>query len=311
MPRSDTFYHATARYALPKACITFLVRNARVENVKVDGVWTYDTQSAILSSLISGIFSEAMAQETYDASLAGLHWDVSFSSAGIRFYCSGFSDRLPDLCLAILEAFVAGQFLHEPYFSSFKDKMIRNIRTFLESRRADSCALYYRDLLLASESQGLDASLVATEATTLETARTHHEELLKNQEWLVECLYTGNVSDSQARGFFEDASVILKAALPPIISRQSMFIPGDSERRLFAGHQVELHFASKSQQEENFAVIATYQSTIPGYRGPLLSTDESLKSSAAIRLINQMLREPLFDELRMKQTLGYIVSCYP
>lgn len=37
---------------------------------------------------------------------------------------------------------------------------------------------------------------------------------------------------------------------------------------------------------------------------------ESLQSTAAIRLLSHMLREPCFDELRTKQQLGYIVHSY-
>ena len=42
----------------------------------------------------------------------------------------------------------------------------------------------------------------------------------------------------------------------------------------------------------------------------LSALPESLRISAAIRLICHMLREPLFDELRTKQQLGYIVHSY-
>lgn len=41
-----------------------------------------------------------------------------------------------------------------------------------------------------------------------------------------------------------------------------------------------------------------------------MSSAESLRSSASIRLISHILREPLFDELRTKQQLGYIVHSY-
>ena len=41
-----------------------------------------------------------------------------------------------------------------------------------------------------------------------------------------------------------------------------------------------------------------------------MSSPESLQSSASIRLISHILREPLFDELRTKQQLGYIVHSY-
>ena len=73
---------------------------------------------------------------------------------------------------------------------------------------------------------------------------------------------------------------------------------------------IELHFQSENPQEENGSVVFTYQSPFPSFRGKGLSHDLSLKSTSAMRLLCHMLREPLFDELRTKQQLGYIVSSY-
>jgi len=91
-----------------------------------------------------------------------------------------------------------------------------------------------------------------------------------------------------------------------------LFFPfvGPFERQLNPGEDLELHFTSKNTEEENGAVLVTYQSHVPGYKGESLSSKESLKSTAAIRLICHMLKEPLFDELRTKQQLGYVVSSY-
>lgn len=76
------------------------------------------------------------------------------------------------------------------------------------------------------------------------------------------------------------------------------------------GEDIELHFASKNPEEENGAVVCSYQSCIPAYKGDALSHPEALNSTAAIRLISHMLREPLFNDLRTKQQLGYIVHAY-
>lgn len=76
------------------------------------------------------------------------------------------------------------------------------------------------------------------------------------------------------------------------------------------GKDIDIHFASQNPDEENGAVLVTYQSRIPGFKGDKISSPESLKRSASMRLLCHMLREPLFDELRTKQQLGYVVSSY-
>lgn len=90
----------------------------------------------------------------------------------------------------------------------------------------------------------------------------------------------------------------------------SLLLAGLLERRVQPGEDIELHFPSKNPEEENGAVIFTYQSTIPSYKGEGISHPLGLKSTSCIRLLCHMLREPLFDELRTKQQLGYIVSAY-
>jgi secreted Zn-dependent insulinase-like peptidase len=54
----------------------------------------------------------------------------------------------------------------------------------------------------------------------------------------------------------------------------------------------------------------TFQSSTPSFKGRYLSTEESLVQSAAIRTLCHMLKEPLFNNLRTKEQLGYIVSSY-
>jgi secreted Zn-dependent insulinase-like peptidase len=82
------------RYALPKASLTLLLRNAAVSHSKVDGVWTFDTTKSIESTMLSSLYSQAMAQETYDASLAGLGWSLSTSNSGISVSCSGYLNQV-------------------------------------------------------------------------------------------------------------------------------------------------------------------------------------------------------------------------
>lgn len=100
------WHHLDDRYASPKATLTLLLRNAAVENILKYGTWQYDVDSSIHSSMLSGLFSQALKQETYDAELAGLSWSFSTGSSGITLCCAGYSDRLPDLALKVLTDFL-------------------------------------------------------------------------------------------------------------------------------------------------------------------------------------------------------------
>lgn len=307
--RGRLWHRLDDRYALPKAVVTVLVRNAAVNNTKKGNHWHPDTSATVHSSILASVFHDALAQETYDSYLAGLSWSLSLSQSGIKISCSGFSDRLPDLAMRIVEEFYSsGNFLQPNHVESAKDRMLRNLRTYFESRRADSHAMYYRDFLMASSGEGIEASIKAAESVTMDSIRAHHKKLLENQETETECFLTGNLSETNAKDFFGEASSMILSSRKE--GKNKMWIPGTLERRIPPGSDYELHFSSENPQEENGAVLVTYQSPIPGYRGEGLSSEESLVSTASIRLLSSIIREPCFNELRTKQTLGYIVSSY-
>jgi insulysin len=96
------FHRLDDRYALPQSSMTFLIRNAAVQHVCSEDGWKYDSNASLLSSFLSGAFNEAMAQETYDAQLAGLYWGLSCGTSGVKLTCFGFSDRLSDFSLELL-----------------------------------------------------------------------------------------------------------------------------------------------------------------------------------------------------------------
>lgn len=85
---------------------------------------------------------------------------------------------------------------------------------------------------------------------------------------------------------------------------------GSFERKLEDGKEIHLHFQSKNGEEQNGAVLMTFQSATASFKGSELSTPEVLVQSAAVRTLCHMLREPLFNQLRTKEQLGYIVSSH-
>ncbi|VEU43382.1 unnamed protein product [Pseudo-nitzschia multistriata] len=312
------FHRLDDRYALPKSSLQLLIRNLSLQNTKNEkGEWIHNPKSVLLSSFLAAIFNESMAQETYDASLAGLRWSLSIGSTGIKLNCFGFSDRLPDLALRVLSDFLSGEFLRdEKFFVASRDRVIRSLGTYFESRRADAHAMYYRDSLLSSKDEGVAEKLEIAIAAEFEDVVKHHQTVLQDTERSVQCLFNGNVSRGEAMEFFSSAKAKIKEAYearaqePLDDEAQTLIDPGMVERQLQQGQDIELHFSSQNVEEENGAVLCSYQSSIPSFKGETLSHPLALRSSSTIRLICHMMREPLFDSLRTKQQLGYIVSSY-
>mmetsp|Transcript_18585 Transcript_18585/g.40225 ORF Transcript_18585/g.40225 Transcript_18585/m.40225 type:complete len:1247 (-) Transcript_18585:1784-5524(-) len=331
-PDGRLWWRLDDRYALPKASVTILLRTATAENKlrptgadqsETDLRWDYNSGTSMQSNFLTNIFADSLAQDTYDAYLAGLGWSLSKSSSGFTLSCSGYSDRLSDLAIKLLTDFChtggSGDetFLKQSHFETTKDKVVRGLKSYFESRRADSLALYYRNLLLSSKGEGIESNLELAEAMTLADVAKQHDCIWTDEDMTIEVLYTGNVSQKEAEAFFGKATGIIERTQSRVLQKRagptnkcSPWVPGPFERRLLPGEDLELHFASKNPKEENGAVIVTYQSQQPGFKGKSLSSEESLKQSAAIRLLCKMIKEPVFNELRTKQQLGYIVSSF-
>ena len=225
------------RYALPKSSLTLLIRTPTSEHkpreCNKDGIitWDYDSATAMKSSFLTGIFSDAMAQETYDAHIAGLDWSLSKSSSGFTLSCYGYSDRLSDLALKLLMEFT-DNFISESYFQTNKDKSIRGLKSYFQSKRADSLAMYYRNLLMNFRGDGMEASLEMAQTITLHDIIAHHESIWKDKDMMLECLYTGNVSENDAASFFDRATEIIKTRAEPLKlgqSKNSGWVPGKSK----------------------------------------------------------------------------------
>mmetsp|Transcript_31398 Transcript_31398/g.66877 ORF Transcript_31398/g.66877 Transcript_31398/m.66877 type:complete len:988 (+) Transcript_31398:765-3728(+) len=326
-PNGRLWWRLDDRYALPKASVTILLRTATSENKlqpragpSANSRWDYDAEIAMQSRFLTNIFSDALAQDTYDSYLAGLGWSLSKSSSGFTLSCSGYSDRLSDLAIKILTDFChvdrSQNFLKESHFITTKDKIVRGLKSYFESTRADSLALYYRDLLLSSKGDGVVKNLELAEAMELADVAKHHRTIWSDDDMVVDIFYTGNVSQQDAEEFFDKSLAIMERTRSEVLqerveqTKYSPWVPGPFERRIRPGEEIELHFASENPKEENGAVIVTYQSQVEGFKGKSLSSEESLQQSAAIRLLCEMIKEPLFNELRTKQQLGYIVSNY-
>ena len=306
------------RYALPKSSLTLLMRCRAAEHKihEDEQRWTFDAKTVAASNLITAAFHAAMAQETYDADLAGLGWSLSATHDGLELNFGGFSPKLTQLALRILSVFTMEPevFLNEKYVNPVKDRKLRTLNSYFNSTRADELAGYYISMLNKMRGNGIDQAIEATESLSIESLKEQHERILNDISF--ECLYSGNVDEKEANYFYSSACEILENVVDSTHSptTEVKWIPGTIERRLYPGEDIHLHFTSQNPEDENGAVVMKFQSPVPGFKGfssDNVSTEnlkKSLHQSATLRLLSHMLREPFFNELRTKQQLGYVVS---
>mmetsp|Transcript_13704 Transcript_13704/g.19589 ORF Transcript_13704/g.19589 Transcript_13704/m.19589 type:complete len:962 (+) Transcript_13704:2-2887(+) len=312
------------RYCLPKASLILLLRNPASQH-KWDqhkDSWLFCSNTGLHSSILIDVFHDALAQTTYDAELAGLHWSMSRSPSGIIFRCFGYSQHLTRFAIQILEHFFdkEGSFISEKHVRTNKDLMIRYYSSYLKSQRADNYASYYTNLLTSSRGFGVEESSALLEEISFNSVRKHHQTLLGLSETKAECLISGNVSKIDAEKFFLQAQKLMTGLMDKNqhiglsynnANKLPSWIPGPFERALREGEDVNLHFQSQNPEEQNGAVQITFQSNTPGFKGfgrDSAQMKKSIIQTAALRSLCHILREPLFNELRTKEQLGYIVN---
>mmetsp|Transcript_22399 Transcript_22399/g.46576 ORF Transcript_22399/g.46576 Transcript_22399/m.46576 type:complete len:1143 (+) Transcript_22399:186-3614(+) len=310
------FYRLDDRYALPKASLTVLMRNAHCQHSydPVSKSWEYDIDKDTLSSLFRSTFYHSLAQETYDAELAGLGWSFSISSAGLTLKVHGYSDQLSTFASKLLAlAMDPHHMVDEKLLEILKERKVRSLRSF-HKERPDAHCNYYIASFLNPHKGDVEKMINATERANVTALREHLRVMLKPENIFVECLYTGNVGSKEARGWFNECKSIVRQGEPASSASPTkakpFFAPGTTVREIGPGSNYEIHIQSKNENEENGAVVMSFQSDTCSYIGaetpsPAPST---LRQTAALKLLSHMLKEPLFNKLRTQQTLGYIVT---
>lgn len=195
------------RYCLPKASLRLLLRNPAIQHKwdNESNSWTFDAETGIQTSLILDAFEDALAQTTYDAYLAGLHWSLKKSASGLILQCRGYSQHLTDFALNVFQQFYTTDpsFLTSKHVRTNKDKSIRFYESYLKSQRADVYASYYTNLLLSSRGNGIEEQLDITRQVNVEDLKEHHQTLTCSSSTKAECFVSGNISQKDAETFFQ------------------------------------------------------------------------------------------------------------
>ena len=174
-------------------------------------IWSFNSETGVHTGLILDAFTDALAQTTYDAYLAGLNWSLIKTPSGLVLQCSGYSQYLTDFALDIFKQFYTEEasFLNHKHVRTNKDKSTRYLESYLKSKRADSYASYYTNLLLSSRGHGVEESLDITKEVNERSLRKHHHRIICFSATKVECLVSGNVSQFKAETFFQEIQKIV------------------------------------------------------------------------------------------------------
>jgi len=299
-----------------KASITVLFRNPKVHHLfdEESKCWEYNNASEAKSSLFQSMFAHVLAQETYDASLANLGYYVSLGASGVTLRAEGYNDRLSDFSQFIVHTLLQGcndsKVFTAELLGVMKDRRVRSLESFMKER-PDSHANYYTNMLYSpGEGNDIESRVEATKLVTMEELRTHIKGLFEDDSCCVEALYTGNVNLNEARGWFEEARANIERKRRTHSNNNNnnnnVWTPSPSIKALNSktfGSDVQIHMQSPNPLEENGALFVKAQCDTTSFTG---IDKRDLKRTASFRVLNHMLREPLFNEVSRREQASLV-----
>ncbi|OQR67699.1 insulin-degrading enzyme-like [Tropilaelaps mercedesae] len=268
-------------YCLPRNVISCQIRTP---------VAFQDPLSDALTHLAVNCFRDHISGPLYPARVAGLNYSIINHQYGISIKVSGYNEKQQFLLENILTRL--SQYKVDPgRFVILKDLFARRLSNF-DTKPPHKQAIYYAEVLLCEKFFMHTDTIAILDKCTPEACDQHLAKIL--QYAYMECLIHGNISSVAAKQLGCTVRRILKCG--PLTEDA---LPNLREYHLTEGHTI--HLCHTNIVQPFGAVMTLYQI------GAIDSAD--LKTSMLNELLCRLIDERVFNILRTKEQLGYIVSC--
>ncbi|USW51351.1 Putative peptidase M16, metalloenzyme, LuxS/M16 peptidase, peptidase M16, middle/third [Septoria linicola] len=268
---------------------TFWVPKANVYVYLRSPIGYLSAYTAVLSSLFKELVDDSLTEYAYDAELAGLQYDLLRTANAYEVTVSGYNDKMHVLLEKVLVT-MRDLEVKEDRFDIIKERMTRNYQN-LELQEPFRQVGRYTGQLSREKAWGQAELLAELPNITVEDVRTFVPSLMRQMH--IEILAHGNLYKEDALRMADLVEKTLKPrALPP----------SQWENTRYIALPEGLNFAWQKTLKNPDNVNHCLDYCI--YVGN--SSDRHTR--AKLLLLDQILREPVFDTLRTQEQLGYIVS---
>lgn len=246
-----------------------------------------------LMSLLSFLFHDHVNQKFYSADLVGIYYYVSASKIGLEVGVRGFNDKLIDFIKALIDELLNYK-VNPKRYQIFEDICYNTIDNF-PTRPLLSQAVVFRTNLLAQTSWTMDELKGAMREVSLDKVEALTRQILSHFE--LEAFVHGNVTAQEACTVTRMVCDRLTKATKyfPIDS----FIGCDVHREIRLPDQTIHEYRVDNSIHENNALLVYFQ---VGH--------ENLELLAQMHLFHQVINEPYFNQIRMKEQLAYLTFVY-
>lgn len=270
--KDDTFW-------VPKANLIVSLRNPIVYA---------SAENAVKAKLFTDLVRDALEEYSYDAELAGLQYNVTLDSRGLFVEVAGYNDKLSVLLEQVLIT-MRDLDIRDDRFDIVKERLTRGYRNW-ELQQPFSQVGDYVSWLTSEHDYVVDQLESELPAITVDAARQFHKQLMSKMH--IEAYAHGNIYKEDALKLTAMVEKILKPRPLPKdqlpIQRSMLFPPGSN-----------FLYQKTLRDPANVNHCLEYYLHV-GDKG-------DRKIRAKTQLLDQILHEPAFDQLRTKEQLGYIV----
>ncbi|THG92718.1 hypothetical protein EW026_g8279, partial [Hermanssonia centrifuga] len=241
------------------------------------------------SRLLVDLLKDALSEVTYDAQLAGLDYSVSNHSTGFQISISGYNDKLPILLDTVLLK-LKNLVVDPERLKIMLEQLSRLYKNFYLGQPS-KLSQHFTSYLLSSVFWTPEEKLAELPYVNHDDVDRHKNDILAKV--YVETLVTGNIGREQAIMIMEcieqrlDARALAPSERP---RERSLLLPVGAN---FVASKIHAN-----PKETNSAL--TYYCQFGDIR------DARLR--AALELINHIISEPAFSQLRTVEQLGYVVA---
>ncbi len=226
---------------------------------------------------------------------------VLAQATGVSFRFDGWSDAISELALAYFQrAASADQSLirEEDRFQKVKETALQDMQNMVLKVRS-YCSILSR-LMKHEKEHSLEEKVAVLRTVTSEDVIQYGRKFFQNV--FVEGLLVGNITESMATTLGDSLKRLLVNANANAMTSQNT----SGKALIFSrvvnfprGTNHSIHVNAVNKDEVNSAIMHYYQI------GPSNSA-----SRAVALLCEQLMSEKIFDQLRTKESLGYVVSAY-
>ncbi|KAL2694046.1 hypothetical protein Neosp_000616 [[Neocosmospora] mangrovei] len=250
-------------------------------------------ENDVKARLFSDLVRDALEEYSYDAELAGLQYNVSLDSRGLCLNVSGYNDKLPVLLEQVVTT-MRDLDIKEGRFEIVRERLTRGYNNW-QLQSSYHQVGDYTTWLTAPERDFIVEELAAElPSITVDGVRLFQKQMLGRL--FIEVYVHGNMYKEDALKITDMVESILKPrTLPraqwPVL--RSLILP--------RGSNYVFKKTLKDPANVNHCVETWF------YVG---SREDRVIRTKTL-LLDQMLHEPAFDQLRTKEQLGYIVFSGP